>query len=101
MTSRAPGTCFRCGRVPAACSCAPVTPKPPSISPRLAGLAPAGAICEIMRNDGTMARVPDLGKFARKHGLLMITIADLVRHRMRHERLVQPVATREAADRVR
>ena len=60
---------------------------------RAAGLAPAGAICEIMRPDGTMARVPDLGKFARKHGLLMITIADLVRYRMRHERLVQPVAT--------
>jgi 3,4-dihydroxy 2-butanone 4-phosphate synthase/GTP cyclohydrolase II len=60
---------------------------------RAAGLAPAGAICEIMRNDGTMARVPDLGKFAKKHGLLMITIADLVRYRMQHERLVQPVAT--------
>ena len=44
---------------------------------RAAGLAPAGVICEIMRNDGTMARVPDLAKFASKHGLLMITIADL------------------------
>jgi len=59
---------------------------------RAAGLAPAGAICEIMRNDGTMARVPDLGKFARKHGLLMITIADLVRWRLRHEQLVQHAA---------
>ena len=68
---------------------------------RAAGLAPAGAICEIMRPDGTMARVPDLGKFARKHGLLMITIADLVRWRMRHERLVQHGGDRQAADRVR
>jgi 3,4-dihydroxy 2-butanone 4-phosphate synthase/GTP cyclohydrolase II len=59
---------------------------------RAAGLSPAGAICEVMRNDGTMARVPDLGKFARKHGLLMITIADLVRWRLRHEQLVQHAA---------
>ncbi len=60
---------------------------------RAAGLSPAGAICEIMRNDGEMARVPDLTRFARKHGLLMITIADLVRYRLRTERLVQPVAS--------
>ncbi|MGI8673293.1 MAG: bifunctional 3,4-dihydroxy-2-butanone-4-phosphate synthase/GTP cyclohydrolase II [Luteitalea sp.] len=60
---------------------------------RAAGLAPAGVICEIMRPDGEMARVPDLAKFARKHGLLVITIADLVRWRMRHERLVQHAAT--------
>lgn len=53
-----------------------------------AGLAPAGVICEIMRPDGQMARVPDLARFARKHGLLMITIADLVRWRLRHEALV-------------
>lgn len=59
---------------------------------RAAGLAPAGVICEIMRNDGEMARVPDLAKFARKHGLLMITIADLVRYRLRHEQLVQHAA---------
>ena len=43
---------------------------------RIAGLEPAGVICEIMNDDGTMARVPELAKFARKHGLLMITIAD-------------------------
>ena len=60
---------------------------------RAAGLAPAGVICEISKKDGEMARVPDLAKFGRKHGLLMITIADLVRYRLRHEQLVQEVAT--------
>jgi 3,4-dihydroxy 2-butanone 4-phosphate synthase/GTP cyclohydrolase II len=60
---------------------------------RAAGLAPAGVICEITKKDGEMARVPDLAKFAKRHGLLMITIADLVRYRLRHEQLVQPVAT--------
>ena len=60
---------------------------------RIAGLQPAGVICEIMNDDGTMARVPELAKFARKHGLLMITIADLIQHRMRNERLVKRAAT--------
>ena len=59
---------------------------------RIAGLEPAGVICEIMNDDGTMARVPELAKFARKHGLLMITIADLIRYRMRTEGLVRRVA---------
>jgi 3,4-dihydroxy 2-butanone 4-phosphate synthase/GTP cyclohydrolase II len=59
---------------------------------RIAGLYPAGVICEIMNDDGTMARVPQLARFARKHGLLMITIADLIRYRMRTERLVTRVA---------
>ena len=59
---------------------------------RIAGLYPAGVICEIMNEDGTMARVPQLAKFARKHGLLMITIADLIRYRMRTEGLVRRVA---------
>src|SRR5678815_5446105 len=59
---------------------------------RMAGLAPAGVICEIMNDDGTMARVPALTKFARRHKLLMITIADLIRYRMRHEGLVTKVA---------
>ena len=59
---------------------------------RIAGLNPAGVICEIMNRDGTMARVPQLTKFARKHRLQMITIADLIRYRMRTERLVRPVA---------
>jgi 3,4-dihydroxy 2-butanone 4-phosphate synthase/GTP cyclohydrolase II len=60
---------------------------------RIAGLEPAGVICEIMNDDGTMARVPELTKFARKHGLLMITIADLIQYRMRTERLVKRAAT--------
>ncbi len=60
---------------------------------RMAGLYPAGVICEVMGKDGTMARVPALAKFARKHKLLMITIADLVRYRMRNETLVRKVAT--------
>ena len=59
---------------------------------RIAGLYPAGVICEIMNEDGTMARVPELTKFARKHGLLMITIADLIKYRMRTERLVKRIA---------
>ncbi len=60
---------------------------------RIAGLYPAGVICEVMNEDGTMARVPELTKFAKKHGLLMITIADLIQYRMRTERLVKRVAT--------
>jgi len=58
---------------------------------RMAGLYPAGVICEIMNDDGTMARVPELTKVARKHGLLMITIADLIQYRMRNERLVKRI----------
>jgi len=60
---------------------------------RAAGLYPAGVICEIMNPDGTMARVPQLARFARRHGLLMITIADLIKYRMRTERFVQRVAS--------
>jgi 3,4-dihydroxy 2-butanone 4-phosphate synthase/GTP cyclohydrolase II len=60
---------------------------------RIAGHYPAGVICEVMNEDGTMARVPELTKFARKHGLLMITTADLIRYRMRTEGLVRRVAT--------
>src|SRR5262249_15221416 len=54
---------------------------------RLAGLYPAGVICEIMSDDGTMARVPELERFCAAHGIRMITIQDLIQHRMRHERL--------------
>src|SRR5215813_895234 len=60
---------------------------------RMADLYPAGVICEIMNEDGTMARVPQLTKFAKRHGLLMITVADLIKYRMRNESLVKRVAT--------
>jgi 3,4-dihydroxy 2-butanone 4-phosphate synthase/GTP cyclohydrolase II len=60
---------------------------------RIAGLKPAGVICEVMNENGSMARVPELTKFARKHKLLLITIADLIRYRMRVESLVRRVAT--------
>jgi len=60
---------------------------------RIAGLYPAGVICEIMNNDGTMARVPELTKFAKRHKLLMITISDLIQYRMRTEALVKRVAS--------
>jgi 3,4-dihydroxy 2-butanone 4-phosphate synthase/GTP cyclohydrolase II len=59
---------------------------------RIAGLDPSAVICEIMNEDGTMARVPDLAAFCEKHGIRMVTVADLIRHRMKHERLVQRIA---------
>jgi 3,4-dihydroxy 2-butanone 4-phosphate synthase/GTP cyclohydrolase II len=59
---------------------------------RLAGLHPAGVICEIMNDDGTMARLPDLVAFAQLHGLKIGTIADLIAYRRRHERQVVRVA---------
>jgi 3,4-dihydroxy 2-butanone 4-phosphate synthase/GTP cyclohydrolase II len=58
---------------------------------RLAGLVPAGIICEIMRDDGTMARVPDLVEFCAQHKLKMLTVAELIRYRMQHERYVHRV----------
>jgi len=62
---------------------------------RLAGLVPAGVICEIMNDDGTMARMPDLEKFAQKHGLLILTVADLIQYRLQTERLVRRVKEQE------
>jgi 3,4-dihydroxy 2-butanone 4-phosphate synthase/GTP cyclohydrolase II len=59
---------------------------------RLAGLYPAGVICEVMDEDGTMMRTPRLESFCRQHGLRMVTIKDLIRHRMSHERLVRKIA---------
>ncbi|MFO0575099.1 MAG: 3,4-dihydroxy-2-butanone-4-phosphate synthase [Polyangia bacterium] len=56
---------------------------------RLAGLFSAGVICEIMNDDGTMARMPDLLRFAREHGLLMLSVADLIEYRLRNESLVE------------
>ena len=55
---------------------------------RLAGLDPSGVICEIMRDDGEMARIPDLIPFCREHGLLMLTVAELIRYRLRNERYI-------------
>jgi 3,4-dihydroxy 2-butanone 4-phosphate synthase / GTP cyclohydrolase II len=56
---------------------------------RLAGVTPAGVICEIMNDDGTMARVPDLEKFCAKHNMKMVTVADLIEYRRRQDKLVQ------------
>ena len=81
LRSRDGGVMVRAGQTEAAVDLA-----------RMAGLYPAGVICEIMNDDGTMARVPELTRFARKHGLLMITIADLIQYRMRTERLVARAA---------
>jgi 3,4-dihydroxy 2-butanone 4-phosphate synthase/GTP cyclohydrolase II len=78
LRARAGGVLERTGQTEAAVDLA-----------RLAGLNPAGVICEIMKDDGTMARVPDLIEFCREHGLRMVTVADLIEHRRRHEKLVQ------------
>jgi 3,4-dihydroxy 2-butanone 4-phosphate synthase/GTP cyclohydrolase II len=82
LRSRTGGVMVRAGQTEAAVDLA-----------RIAGLYPAGVICEIMNEDGTMARVPELAKFAKKHRLLMITIADLIKYRTRTESLVKRVAT--------
>ena len=58
---------------------------------RLAGLNPAGVICEVMNDDGTMARVPDLEGYCERHGLKMVTVADLIAYRRRHDKLVERV----------
>src|SRR3712207_2571740 len=60
---------------------------------RLAGLTPAGVLCEIMNDDGTMARVPDLSRYCARHGIKMVTVADLVEYRRRHEKLVERTAS--------
>ena len=59
---------------------------------RLAGLTPAGVICEVMNDDGTMARAPQLATFCQHHGLKMVTVADLIRYRLRNERSVHRLA---------
>jgi len=81
LRARAGGVLVRAGQTEAAVDLA-----------RIAGMYPAGVICEIMNDDGTMARVPELATFAKKHKLLMITIADLIQYRMRTEALVHRVA---------
>lgn len=60
---------------------------------RLAGLKPAAVICEIMKDDGTMARMPDLEKFAAEHNLKIVTIADIINYRLKNESLIRRVAT--------
>ena len=60
---------------------------------RLAGLIPAGVVCEIMNEDGTMARVPDLIRYCERHGLKLVTVADLIEYRRRHEQLVERMTT--------
>lgn len=58
---------------------------------RMAGLVPAGVICEIMKEDGTMARVPDLIEFCGEHSMKMLTVAELIRYRMQHERYIRRI----------
>jgi 3,4-dihydroxy 2-butanone 4-phosphate synthase / GTP cyclohydrolase II len=58
---------------------------------RLAGLNPSGVICEVMNDDGTMARVPDLERYCAKHGLMMVTVADLIAYRRQHDKLIERV----------
>ena len=84
LRSRDGGVMVRAGQTEAAVDLA-----------RMAGLYAAGVICEILNDDGTMARVPQLTRYARRHHLLMITIADLIQYRMRTERLVKRIATAE------
>src|ERR1700735_4217943 len=59
---------------------------------RMAGLIPAGVICEVMKDDGTMARVPDLTAFCEEHKLKMVTVADIIRYRMANERYIHRIA---------
>jgi len=82
LRSRTGGVMVRAGQTEAAVDLA-----------RIAGLYPSGVICEVMNEDGTMARVAELAKFTKKHGLLMITIADLIKYRIRTELLVRRVAS--------
>src|SRR4029434_7693063 len=81
LRARAGGVLVRSGHTEAAVDLA-----------RIAGLPPAGVICETITAEGTMARVPEVTKFAKKHQLPMITIADLIQYRMRTERLVKRTA---------
>src|SRR5690348_15142801 len=60
---------------------------------RLAGLTPAGVICEVMNDDGTMARVPDLALYCERHNLKMVTVADLIAYRRRHDKLIERVVS--------
>ena len=74
-----------------ACSSGRATPRPASTSASWPGCPAVAVICEMVNDDGTMARLPRLAEFAREHGLVLISIADLIRYRHRHEKLVQRV----------
>ena len=91
-TWRAPATSSRCARGKAACSCGPARLRRRWTWRASRGLTPAGVICEIMNDDGTMARVPQLAEFCRTHGLKLLTVAEVIRYRMRNERYVRRVA---------
>ncbi len=82
LQARAGGVLQRSGQTEAAVDLA-----------RLAGLTAAGVVCEIMNDDGTMARVPDLIGYCERHGLKMVTVADLIEYRRKHEKLVQRVVS--------
>jgi 3,4-dihydroxy 2-butanone 4-phosphate synthase/GTP cyclohydrolase II len=82
LRSRTGGVMVRAGQTEAAVDLA-----------RMAGLYPAGVICEVMNEDGTMSRIPQLSRFAKRHGLLIVTIADLIKYRIRTESLVKRVAS--------
>jgi 3,4-dihydroxy 2-butanone 4-phosphate synthase/GTP cyclohydrolase II len=82
LRARAGGVLQRSGQTEAAVDLA-----------RLAGLQPAGVVCEIMNDDGTMARVPDLVDFCERHGLRLVTVADLIEYRKRTEKLVERVVS--------
>ena len=88
-----PATCSRCAPSAAACWCAPARPRARSTWRGSPGSKPAGVICEIMSDDGSMARMPELEKFAQKHGLRILSIADLIAYRLQRERSSRSVAT--------
>ena len=79
LEARAGGVLVRTGHTEAAVDVA-----------RLAGLSPSAVICEVMNDDGTMARLPELMKFAQHHGLKIATIADLVAYRLRYDSIIEP-----------
>ena len=100
-TSPGPATSSRCATARAACSSAPGTPRPRSTSRGWRGCIRPGVLAEIVNDDGTMARLPELERFAAEHGLLLISIADLIRYRRHREKLVRRVVRGAHPDEVR
>ncbi len=84
-----PATSFLFAPRTAAFSSAAAIPRPRVDLARLAGLDPSGVLCEIVKDDGTMARLPDLLKFKKKHKLKLCTILDLIEYRRRREKLIE------------